>query len=73
MSPESDPATVRVTVVLNTHYKWHNWLFLRKDTADEEGLWPYCTPELSKTEVLRLVKLIKLLITNYYKGATKLS
>lgn len=72
MSLESNPATVQVTVVLNTHHEWHNWLFLRKNTADEEGLWSYCNPELSETEVLRLVKPIEPLISDYLEGATEL-
>jgi hypothetical protein len=34
MLGESDQLITRITIVLNDANDWHNWIFLRKDTAD---------------------------------------
>jgi hypothetical protein len=73
MSGESDQLITRITIVLDDANDWHNWIFLRKDTADRHGLWLYCNPELSETEVQHLVELIKLELSAYHAEATRLS
>ena len=41
MSFDSDPATKRLTVVLDKTSDWHSWLFVRKDTAVDLKVWKY--------------------------------
>jgi hypothetical protein len=73
MSTESEPTITRVTVILDTASNWHDWIFLREDQANRNVLWLYCNPELSKTEVLRLVEPVKPAMDTHHNGATKLS
>ncbi|KAF1934608.1 hypothetical protein EJ02DRAFT_449040 [Clathrospora elynae] len=39
MSIESDTTTTRLTVVLDKASDWHDWIFIRKDIANRNGLW----------------------------------
>ncbi|KAF1925282.1 uncharacterized protein M421DRAFT_32260, partial [Didymella exigua CBS 183.55] len=41
-------------VILSKPDDWERWLFVRKDTADRDGLWPYVDPGLSAEELRKL-------------------
>jgi hypothetical protein len=64
MTTESDPATTRITVVLNKPSDWHNWLFIRQDSAQGTDLWQYVNPSVAVDELPEL--------TDYKEGAESL-
>ena len=51
MSVDSDPATKRVTVILDKTSDWHSWLFVRKDTAVDLKVWKYIDPSVKKDDL----------------------
>ncbi|KAF2023227.1 hypothetical protein EK21DRAFT_17913, partial [Setomelanomma holmii] len=42
------------SVILKNPGDWLKWLFLRKDTASRNNLWPYVDPDLSRDQLLVL-------------------
>lgn len=44
----------KTSVVLSKPDDWEKWLFVRKDTADRDGLWPYVNPGLLTEELKKL-------------------
>jgi hypothetical protein len=74
MATESNDQIVnKTTVILDTANDWHNWIFVRQDRANRNGLWPYCNPELRPEEVLKLGEPIEPEISTFHTSATKLS
>ena len=51
---EQDQPGTMASVVLSKPDDWDMWLFMRKDTADIDGLWPYVNPSLSADELAQL-------------------
>ncbi|KAF1930460.1 uncharacterized protein M421DRAFT_3522 [Didymella exigua CBS 183.55] len=51
---EQDQLVTKTTVILSKPDDWERWLFVRKDTADRDGLWPYIDPGLSAEELREL-------------------
>ena len=51
---EQDQLVTKTSVILSKPDDWEKWLFVRKDTADRDGLWPYVDPALSEEKLRRL-------------------
>ncbi|KAF2625669.1 hypothetical protein BU25DRAFT_345414, partial [Macroventuria anomochaeta] len=51
---EQDQLVTKMSVTLSKPDDWEKWLFVRKDTADRDGLWPYVNPGLSGEELKQL-------------------
>jgi hypothetical protein len=51
---EQDQLVTKTSVVLSKPEDWEKWLFVRKDTADRDGLWPYVDPGLPVEELRKL-------------------
>lgn len=73
MSLAFDQETNRIIDVPDLVDDWPKWIFVRKDSAERNGIWPYCDPKLAETELKCLVEPIKPLITTFHPGATRLS
>jgi hypothetical protein len=51
---EQDQLVTKTSVILSKPDDWEKWLFVRKDTADRDGLWPYVDPGLSEEKLRKL-------------------
>ena len=51
-----DQLITKETVILDKPSDWTKWLFLRKDSADRNGVWEYCNPELTAETVKDITK-----------------
>lgn len=65
MATESDPATTRVTVILDKPSDWHNWLFIRQDAAQRNGLWQYVNPDIAADKLPELEEPVEPTLTDY--------
>ncbi|KAF2688977.1 hypothetical protein K458DRAFT_465626 [Lentithecium fluviatile CBS 122367] len=72
MATESDPATTRITVVLDKPSDWHNWLFIRQDSAQRSDLWQYVNPDIAADELSELKEPVEPKLTDYKEGAESL-
>jgi hypothetical protein len=73
MTTELDPAVTRVTVVLDRADKWHNWLFIRKDTAQKNELWQYVDPAMKAADLPTLLAPIEPQLEDHNEDATSLA
>ncbi|KAF2732065.1 hypothetical protein EJ04DRAFT_609078, partial [Polyplosphaeria fusca] len=69
---DQDLLITKATVILDKPSDWTDWLFLRKDSADRNGLWQYVDPDLSKDKVKKQGKepAVKTL-AEYFPNATR--
>src|SRR5690349_11586830 len=51
---EQDQLVTKTSVILSKPDDWEKWLFVRKDTADRDGLWLYVDPVLSEEKLRKL-------------------
>jgi hypothetical protein len=51
---EQGLVVAKESVTLRNPADWLKWLFLRKDTASRNNLWPYVNPDLARSELLSL-------------------
>jgi hypothetical protein len=72
MATESDPTTTRITVVLDKPSDWHNWLFIRQDTAQRNGLWQYVNPDIAADQLPELTEPVEPQLADYKEGAQHL-
>jgi hypothetical protein len=69
----SHPAVTRVTVVLERADDWHEWLFIRKDTAQKYELWQYVDPATKAADLPTLLASVEPQPTDYNEDATSLA
>lgn len=72
MATESDPAVTRVTIILDKPEDWFTWLFIRKDVANEHGIWQYIDPDVTKENLPTLTEIPEPQLADYKAGATRL-
>jgi len=73
MATEQGLAT-RVAVILDKPEDWFNWIFLRRDFAQDHKIWQYVNPDTPKQSLPDLeASKPKPLFTDYLPGATRLS
>jgi hypothetical protein len=62
---ESNPTTTRVTVVLSRPKDCQAWIFLRKDAAQQHGLWQYCDPDVATADLPLLTEPVEPIAHTY--------
>jgi hypothetical protein len=72
MTTKSDPAITRITVVLDKPSDWHNWLFIRQNSAQRTNLLQYVNPSIAVDELPELKELVEPKLTDYKEGAKSL-
>jgi hypothetical protein len=70
MSTKSHPAVTAVTVVLDRADDWHNWLFMRKDSAQENELWQFVDPAKKTADLPKLLAPIEPQFSDLNEDAT---
>ena len=53
---EHTDLVTRATVVLERPSQWEAWLFLRRSTAEQYGIWEYCNPDIEQSKLTELIK-----------------
>lgn len=51
---KQDRIVTAASLILSKPDDWDIWLFMRKDIADRDGLWPYVNPNLPADELAQL-------------------
>ncbi|KAF2622834.1 hypothetical protein BU25DRAFT_434539 [Macroventuria anomochaeta] len=51
---EQDQLVTKTSVILSKPDDWEKWFFVRKNTANRDGMWPYVNPGLSGEEFKQL-------------------
>ena len=72
MATDSDPAVTRVTIILDKPEDWFTWLFIRKDVANDHGIWQYIDPDVTKENLPTLTENPEPQLADYKVGATRL-
>ena len=68
MTTESDPAVIRVTIVLDKPSDWLSWLFIRKDTRRRHEFWEYVNPDTSKDQLPKLTAPVEPTLSQFKEG-----
>ena len=72
MTPQEDPATTRVTIVLQKSSDWQRWLQVKQSAALQYNLWEYINPDVPASEIPKLTAPTQVKLSAYKARATSI-